>query len=167
MIVIFLTRSNHQFWKYEFRIFTIFLTNLYFFCYSCNEHMRSMIIILLTRPNHQFRIFTNFKYFICYSCDEYEGGMIIILFIQPIHLFWIFMNFLSYSNIFYSCDEYEAELWLYIFLLTRSHHQFGNFHEFSNQFFVVFFVTAVINMIGHDYNLAHQIQPPILNFHEF
>ena len=65
--------------------------------------------------------------------------MIIISLIQSIQLFWIFTNFLSYSNIFYSCDEYEAELWLYIFLLTRSHHQFGNFHEFSNQFCVVFF----------------------------
>ena len=58
-LLIFLIGSNHQFWKYEFRILTIFLTKFTFFCYSFDEYEGSMIIILLTRYNHQFRIFTD------------------------------------------------------------------------------------------------------------
>ena len=34
-----------------------------------------------------------------------------------------------------------------VIVLTKSNHQFRNFHEFLNQFFVVFFVTAVLYMM--------------------
>ena len=37
-----------------------FFNQIYIFCYSCDEYDGGMIIILLTKTNHQFRIFTNF-----------------------------------------------------------------------------------------------------------
>ena len=55
-----------------------------------------------------------------------------------------------------------------ITLLTRSNHQFWNFHTFLNQFYVFFCYSRdeYEGVMIIDYNLAYQIQPAILNFHE-
>ena len=92
------------------------VTNPELFPEFSNQFYFIHISILLTGSNHQFR--------------KKQFQTIILL----MHILFV-ANMMNMTEALLLC-----------ILLTKSNHQFWNFHEFLNQFYVVFLVTAAMDI---------------------